>query len=811
MTILSENLGIMYLADIPYLGAGAVRRMTYPSSKHPISQPDTQKHKTASGISSAWRFNPFSWIINRLTLQKKICLVSALALGMTLGGTGFGLSIGNSWVNQANEERKSIRQELKLLNNILNTTSNLQPISEVYPYLQKPQEFQQAKSRVMDKVSNFHPLLTEANKSTISTFKLLIEEYNPSLKQFAQDSANTLKKIDSSKLKSQQVEVKQLLANLAASDSRIKTLEFVNNLQILVESIETQSDKAENNLNQAEMLRLIIAILSLIFSLTIALFFAIYSSRMIAKPILTITDITQKALEEANYDIQIPVTPNIEARKLANSVNELLYCIKLHIKSQEEAKISADAANYAKSEFMANMSHELRTPLNGILGYTQIIQNSSNLSPKELRGIEIIHRCGKHLLTLINDILDFSKIESQQIKLHPSDFHLPSFLQGIVEICRIKTEQKGLFFIYSTPNNLPSGITFDKRRLRQVLINLLSNAIKFTEIGCVTLQVEVLEIKKENFSEKVRLLFHIEDTGIGMKPELLNKIFLPFEQLGETKNKSDGTGLGLALSQKIVEMMNSTIKVKSQLDLGSIFQFEIECPVAEDWTEASSIIRTGKIIGYTGNKKLILIVDDRWENRSLFINLLSYLGFELIEAENGRDGLEKAIEYQPDLIISDIKMPIMDGWQMLEEVRKIDKLQNTLFMFCSAIASESESKKALKAGANYFLNKPVKSKELYRVLAKQLQFTWLYSNDENTKSLAIKPSSNNKIIIPPTSELEMLLEFAKKGKIKGIQKELDRISQSDRQYQDFVNELDSFVKCFNIKKIREFLQDNIKS
>ena len=202
MTILSENLGIMYLADIPYLGAGAVRRMTYPSSKHPISQPNNQKHETASGISSGWRFNPFSWIINRLTLQKKICLVSAVALGMTLGGTGFGLSIGNSWVNQANEERKSIRQELKLLNNLLNTTLNLQPISEIYPYLEKPQEFQEAKSRVMDKISNFHALLAEANTSTLRTFKPLIQEYKPSLKQFAQDSENTLKQIDSNKLKS---------------------------------------------------------------------------------------------------------------------------------------------------------------------------------------------------------------------------------------------------------------------------------------------------------------------------------------------------------------------------------------------------------------------------------------------------------------------------------------------------------------------------------------------------------------------------------------------------------------------------------
>lgn len=782
--------------------------MTYPSSNHPISQPDTQEHETASWIvSGRSRFNLASWINNRLTLQKNICVGYAVALGITVGGTGFGLSVGNSWVHQANQERKDIRQEWKLLNNLLNTTLRLQPISDVYPYLQKPQEFQEA----IDKVNYFQKLLAEVNTNASTNFEPLIKKYNASLEKFAQDSKSTLKQIDSNQLKSQEIKVKQLVTNLVANDSRIKTLKFVDELKIFLESIEVQEQKAENDLSQAQILRLVIAILSLVLSLTIASLIAIYSSRIIAKPILTINDITQKALEEANYDLEVPVMGNIESRKLANSVNQLFERIKIHIKQQEEAKISADAANYAKSEFMANMSHELRTPLNGILGYTQIIQSSPHLSKKEQRGIEIIHRCGKHLLTLINDILDFSKIEAHQIKLHSSDFHLPSFLQEIVEICRIKTEQKNLNFIYLTPENLPSGINVDKRRLRQVLINLLSNAIKFTEKGCVTLQVEVLEIKKESFSERVRLLFHIEDTGVGMKPELLDKIFFPFEQLGTTKNKSEGTGLGLALSQKIVEMMDSTIRVKSELDMGSIFQFEIECPVAEDWTETSSITRTGRIVGYAGERKQILVVDDRWENRSLFINLLSTIGFELIEAENGQEGLEKAIRYQPDLIISDIQMPTMNGWKMLEQIRRLDKLQNTSFFFCSVSTSDNDNQKAIQSGANYFLNKPVKSNELYRVLAKQLKLTWLYSREEIIKPMNSKSSAKNNIVIPPVSELTMLLEFAKKGQIKGIQKELDRISQIDKQYQEFVNELYSFVKCFNINKIREFLQNNIKT
>ena len=780
--------------------------MTYPSSEHQISQPDTQKHKTASWISSARAFKPVTWIANRLILQKNIFLAHAIALGIAVGGTGFGLSIGNSWVNQANRERKNIRQELRLLNSLLNTTLNLQFISEVYPYLEKPQEFQDEIRRIND----FQKLLTEVNTNTSEKFQQNISQYSGSLEEFAQDSKKTLKQIESNQLKSQKFEVKRLAANLVASDSRMKTLKFVSELQLLVESLHEQEEKAEVKLSQAQIMQVVITIVSLILSLTLASLVAIYSSRMIAKPISTVTHITEKALEEANYDFQLSVIGNVEARKLATSVNQLFSLLKINIQKQEKARISADAASYAKSEFMANMSHELRTPLNGILGYTQIIQNSPNLSKKEQRGIEIIHRCGKHLLTLINDILDFTKIEAHQIKLHPSDFHFPSFLQGIVEICRVKTEQKGLNFIYLTPENLPSGIHIDKRRLRQVLINLLSNAIKFTEKGCVTLQVEVLEIKKQSISETVRLLFHIEDTGVGMKPEVIDKIFLPFEQLGTTKNKSEGTGLGLALSQKIIEMMNSTILVKSELDMGSVFQFEIECPIADDWTETSSITRTGRIVGYIGDKKQILIVDDRWENRSLLINLLSSIGFDLIEAENGQDGLEKAMKYKPDIIIADIKMPIMNGWKMLHEIRKLDELKNTLFVFCSVMTSDNNNRKAIQAGANYFLNKPVKSKELYRVLAKQLNITWRYSVEGNFKPVASRATPKNKIIIPPISELTMLLDFAKQGKIKGIQKELDRIAKIDNQYQLFVSELDLFAKSFNINKIRQFLQENIK-
>lgn len=401
-----------------------------------------------------------------------------------------------------------------------------------------------------------------------------------------------------------------------------------------------------------------------------------------------------------------------------------------------KAKEKAEVANHIKTQFLSSMTHELRTPLNCVLGFSQIMSRDSSLTPEQKEYLDIINQSGEHLLELINDILSMSKIESGQMSLKESCFALYQFLNDLQNMLLFKAQSKGLILTFEISPTLPLYIETDEAKLRQILINLLGNAIKFTERGEVTLRVNQEEehsLRKNGSLSANQCFIHFEvvDTGPGIPSAEFTKIFEPFIQSGTDDQLTQGTGLGLPISKKFIQMMGGDIQVSSELGEGTTFSFEILVnSVSEERIEKKSDLNP--VIGLDSDQlpHRILVVEDTHENRQFIVKLLEIIGFDVREATHGKEAITQSLEWKPDLILMDMLMPIMDGYEATRQIKQHSPLYQPVIIAMTASVFEDQRQKVLAIGCDDLIYKPFREETLFEKIGQHLGVKYLRKTED---------------------------------------------------------------------------------
>jgi len=412
--------------------------------------------------------------------------------------------------------------------------------------------------------------------------------------------------------------------------------------------------------------------------------------------------------------------------------------LEMEVMERKQAEEAAKTANQAKSVFLANMSHELRTPLNAILGFAQIMTRSRIPDPEQRENLATIIRSGEHLLTIINQVLDFSKIEAGHITLDERSFDLHGLLSELENMFRIHANTKALQLVFGCSEDVPRHIRTDEVRLRQVLINLLNNALKFTGEGGVTMRTGIAD-PEDRKSDIRKLRFEIEDTGPGIAPEELERLFEAFAQTETGRHAQEGTGLGLVISRKFVRLLGGDITVRSEPGRGTTFKFDIRAHVAEA-AETETLAATRRILAVEPGQPRyrVLIADDKPDNRKLLVRLLGPLGFELREARNGQEAVEIWENWRPSVIWMDIRMPVMDGYEAVRRIRNEESemksgepgIRETVIIAVSASVFEEERSAAISEGCDDFLRKPFREANMFDMMSKHAGIRFVYEDEE---------------------------------------------------------------------------------
>ena len=412
-----------------------------------------------------------------------------------------------------------------------------------------------------------------------------------------------------------------------------------------------------------------------------------------------------------------------QKEKLQNTIEELQSTQDELVRATEVA----ENANRAKSTFLANMSHELRTPMNAILGYSQLMQREASLLPEQRESLNIINRSGEHLLALINDVLEISKIEAKEISLNIVTFDFHALLQDLKDMFESSIDTKDLQFEMVGIDEVPHYVVTDKDKLRQILINLLGNAVKFTEEGGIIMRVTV----NGEMPDNQRLVVEVEDTGVGIAEDELDKVFVYFEQTESGRKSKKGTGLGLAISRDYVRKIGGDIAVTSEPGKGSVFRLESDIKEGRESDIKDRTKPPRRVIGLESGQDIprILVAEDKEESRDLLVRFLQVPGFEVREAVNGREAVEMFEQWRPHFIWMDIRMPVMDGLEATRRIKATGPGKSTTIAALTAHALEEEKEHIMAAGCDDFVRKPFREQEIFEVMAEHLGIKYLYEEE----------------------------------------------------------------------------------